>query len=807
MSSAISPPQRAAAPRKNAIRICMTRLAARLKRRAGARAWRALPLLLLLGIAPEAGAADPTLTLHAISGGTASLNYDWSSYEFGTILLDDDRPLSGGSDGLVVHLRKSTDAFAADEDGNSVPEGASITNSVFYPNAGTGLLHDPPASGGTKTNTSLRFEGLEVGATFEARIRQRSLDAGASGPWSPRVSAVTIILVPPSKPVEVGALAAGSGELTLTWRTPSSGGTPERYRYRWSNDGNDSTWESTGGATGVEFTLSGAEESHTLTMLRGGAAYSVQIQAVNTAGAGAWSDSASGTPIALPAATTGLTASAADGALSMAWTPPDNGGSALTGYYYRWSDDGDDSGWESAGAAAGVAIAGSAGFSNYNIPSLTNGTAYAVQVAAGNALGLGTWSLSAGGTPSRAPDAPSGVSAEKTSTAGELAVSWTAPANTGGAAISGYRYRWSDNGDDSNWQSAGGAGDTLTGLAGLKSYVVQVAAANVSGDSAWTAAAAAAMPLSAPDAPGGFRVTAGAAQLTLGWIAPSLNGGAAITGYRYRWSNNGNDSDWESAGGADGVAISGATSIAYTIISLTNGTLYAVQVAAENSVGAGRWSESVRGKPVGVPGVPREVAADSTDGGLVVRWQPPADLGGASPGELSYQVRWRAASASGFDNAHIADAAAGATNHALSGLSNGTAYVVQVRAVSAGGRGAWSADVSGTPSDFDFQMLDGVSGVSGADGILAARYLAGVRGATLVAGLGLAERIAATASANIAANLSQFDVDGVNGTTAADGILIARYVLGVTSGAGLYAGQAAAAKESAIITNIGNLLP
>ncbi|MGR3914069.1 MAG: fibronectin type III domain-containing protein, partial [Gammaproteobacteria bacterium] len=126
-------------------------------------------------------------------------------------------------------------------------------------------------------------------------------------------------------------------------------------------------------------------------------------------------------------------------------------------------------------------------------------------------------------------------------------------------------------------------------------------------------------------------------------------------------------------------------------------------------------------------------------------------------------------------------------------------------------------DCSGTVVDFGrvdirivefvFGMLDGVAGADAADGLLVARYLAGARGMDLVAGLGLADAAAvgAIAAADIGGNLHLLDVDGVNGTTMADGIMIARYYLGVTSGEGLLDGQADSSKESTVTTNIGNL--
>jgi len=48
------------------------------------------------------------------------------------------------------------------------------------------------------------------------------------------------------------------------------------------------------------------------------------------------------------------------------------------------------------------------------------------------------------------------------------------------------------------------------------------------------------------------------------------------------------------------------------------------------------------------------------------------------------------------------------------------------------------------------------------------------------------------------------DIDGANGTTAADGSMLARYHLGVTSGAALTAGMSGA-MPAKVIENITNL--
>ncbi|MGR3913451.1 MAG: fibronectin type III domain-containing protein [Gammaproteobacteria bacterium] len=111
--------------------------------------------------------------------------------------------------------------------------------------------------------------------------------------------------------------------------------------------------------------------------------------------------------------------------------------------------------------------------------------------------------------------------------------------------------------------------------------------------------------------------------------------------------------------------------------------------------------------------------------------------------------------------------------------------------------------------DFNLALLDGAAGMTHADGILVVRYLAGARGADLTAGLGLADAasVAVAAAAVIDGNMPLLDVDEDSEITMADGIMIARYSLGVTSGAALIDGQAASAKLSTVMTNIGNLSP
>ncbi len=94
------------------------------------------------------------------------------------------------------------------------------------------------------------------------------------------------------------------------------------------------------------------------------------------------------------------------------------------------------------------------------------------------------------------PGAPTAVTVSATS-ATELAVSWTAPADAGALAVAGYELRWfagaGDPADEASWTGTGdvGAGTeaTLAGLAGDTAYRVQVRARG-DGAGPWSASGA-----------------------------------------------------------------------------------------------------------------------------------------------------------------------------------------------------------------------------------------------------------------------------------------------------------------------------
>jgi hypothetical protein len=162
----------------------------------------------------------------------------------------------------------------------------------------------------------------------------------------------------------------------------------------------------------------------------------------------------------------------------MAFTAPNTGGSAITGYQY--SLDG-GSNWITPKTVVKT--------SPLKLTGLANATTYHVQVRAVNARGTGTASATVDATtPVLIPGAPVITLVGKGRTS--LTVDLTAPANTGGGAITNYTYST----DGKTWVPVSPASNaTHIVINGLKTntlYAIRIAAINSAGQGAFASSAA-----------------------------------------------------------------------------------------------------------------------------------------------------------------------------------------------------------------------------------------------------------------------------------------------------------------------------
>ena len=405
----------------------------------------------------------------------------------------------------------------------------------------------------------------------------------------------------------------------------------------------------------------------------------MQVRAVNAAGAGGWSATATAKPFVVPDAPSISSVTPSNAGLSVAWTAPTKtGGKAITDYEVRHilssAQDKSDGQWTEGSAGTSLA---------HSITGLTNGSSYDVQMRAINGVGASDWSSTDNGTPRTVPSAPSPVVASANRS---LVVSWEAP-NNGGSAITRYDVRHKATSGGGTWGSAQSAGTnrsyTITGLTNGDSYDVQVRATNVAGDSTWSTLVQG-VPKAVPGRPVAV-LTPGDGKIAVSWTAPD-DGGSAITSYdvRYRTTN-----------GIWGSPQSAGNSTAIDITGLTNGVSYDVQSRAVNSVGNGPWSATKSATPRTKPGIPSPSVAPG-DRSLVVTWTAPNNGGSAI---TRYDVRHIRSDATGKatpSNWTVSDAGT-SLSHTIPNLALGVSFDVQVRAANVAGNGDWSPTVTGTP--------------------------------------------------------------------------------------------------------------
>ena len=182
-----------------------------------------------------------------------------------------------------------------------------------------------------------------------------------------------------------------------------------------------------------------------------------------------------------------------------------------------------------------------------------------------------------------------------------------------------------------------------------------------------------------PSAPRSVVAASGNAQLAVTWIAPVITGSSAITDYLVKYSSN-NGSTWTN------FVHPVSTATACTVTGLINGTPYVIKVIARNAVGISR--PSTNSAPVTpaatVPTVPRSVVAASGNVQLTVTWVAPNSTGGSPI--TDYLVKYSSNNgAAGTWTRFLPSPVVPITATActVTGLTNGTAYVIKVIAVNA----------------------------------------------------------------------------------------------------------------------------
>jgi streptogramin lyase len=369
-------------------------------------------------VGPSAVAAGPDGNIWMLQGGerigkrTPDGTYTWYST----------RPMSFGYWGSITTGPDGNLWFVGGTQskvGRMTPEGAGTTFS-FTGEAPVAITPGPDGHlwfvGGSGTIGRVTTAGAITLHSLPGALDLRSVVSGPDGNlWftsfgNQRIGRFTLLLTPPSAPLDVAATAA-SGEATVSWTPPLDDGDVALTEY--------TVTASPGGAT---CSATPPTTTCTVTGLTNGTTYTFTVVATNTVGEGPASlPSNAVTPVGLPGAPyftgVGESWSGAGGWLSPIWGPTDDGGSPIQGFV--------------AETDQGQSCTASGDDYQCTISGLTNGVWYMVRVRAWNAVGDGPWTAWLG------PFVPRGVATVPRQVVGvpmdgAVQVSWTPPENDGG---------------------------------------------------------------------------------------------------------------------------------------------------------------------------------------------------------------------------------------------------------------------------------------------------------------------------------------------------------------------------------------
>ncbi len=461
----------------------------------------------------------------------------------------------------------------------TVPD-APIIGTATAGNANASVTFAPPANNGgsaitsytvtsapgnfiaTGTASPLTVTGLANGTAYTFTVKATNVIGNSVA--SAASNSVTPIVPPTAPGAPTGAVAslgaAGTRTASVTFAAPTTGTTPFNYTVTSSPAG------------GVDAHAGTTALTHTMTNLTIGQSYTFTVKASNSVGAGtASAPSNAVTPLAaVPSAPASASAAAGNAQAMVSFTASaSNGGSPITSYTATSTPGG----FTASGLSSPLTVTG-----------LANGTSYTFAVKANNVAGSSASVTTNAVTPVAPPPAStvSGVPTAVSAVAGntQASVSFTAPANNGGSAITLYTVT------SSGGQTGSGTASPIVvaGLTNGVAYTFTVTATNGVGNSASSAPSAAVTPfapLTIPGAPTMGSAVAGNAQAIVSFTPPANTGGG-VASYTVT-STPGNRT---ATGAASPLTVTGLTNgVTYTfVVKATNAAGTSIASAASNAV-------------------------------------------------------------------------------------------------------------------------------------------------------------------------------------------------------------------------------
>jgi hypothetical protein len=405
----------------------------------------------------------------------------------------------------------------------------------------------------------------------------------------------------PDLPIIGTATKTGSTTATVAFAAPLSDGGSTITGY--------TATSSPGNITGTA-----ATSPITVTGLSAGTSYTFTVTATNadgTSGPSQPSNTITTDSTAPNAPTIGTATKTGTSTATVAFTAPaSDGGSAITVY-------------TATSLPSGVTATGTS--SPITLTGLTSATAYTFTVTATNSIGTSNPSQASNSVTTdyinpNSPGQPTIGTATKTGST-TATVAYTAPASDGGYAITSYTAVSTPGGITGTLSQAGSGTISVTGLTPGGNYSFIVFATNSQGAGINSAASnTITTDAAAPGAPTiGTAIKTGATTATVTFTEPSINNGAAVTGYTVTSTPG-------------GITATGSSS-PILVTGLSPASSYTFTVTATNIAGtsvASQASNQIISDAV-APGAPTiGTAVKLTSTSARIPFTPPASNGGAS---------------------------------------------------------------------------------------------------------------------------------------------------------------------------------
>lgn len=506
-------------------------------------------------------------------------------------------------------------------------------------------------------------------------------------------SALTV----PGSPTGVSATPVSPTQVNLSWSAPSNNGGSPITGYKIEAKSGSGTFSNLVSNTGTTTT------TYSHTGLTTGTTYTYRISAINNIGTSATSGEASATPTSsstsgVPSAPTGLVATANSGTqVNLSWaTPSSTGGFPITGYKIEYK----------IGSGSYTNLVSNTGTTTttYSHTGLTSGQLYVYRVSAINSVGTSIASNEASATPtsssssSNVPGSVTNLSATSASPT-QINLSWGAPSNNGGAAITGYKIESKKGAGAFEVLVANSQSTTTsfshTGLTTGTQYYYRVSAINSVGAGTQSEVSATPKDTTTPT------VTATAISptaITLTWVAPSQTYKQSITGYKIeeKISQDSYKVIQDNVGSVN----------TYTITGLTTGKTYTYVVSAYFTLGSSPRSSDATATPLStsnaVPPTPTSTTTVNPPTNLVVTPVSPTqiNLSWTAPSTSSTIVGYKIEVKKGPAQFETLTPSTqnSTTKYSHTKLVTGTTHVYRIYAITSSGTSLSSVEVSATPT-------------------------------------------------------------------------------------------------------------